>query len=211
MFEIELKSKELTEYVYITVDKDRAEPLYDSDLEQVEDVTLDAFDFIGEPTDETIYDLVFFKNLKNCMIVNMTISAGEIEILNKLENLESIQFVNCVFKSDNKYHMKATEVILDKCIEANISLFDEMNTITKLKIVNCDKVNLKGLENLSNVTEIYLQNLILKDIDEVSKLKKLEYINLNGTKVENLTDIVNNPKISVDYEELNYIYDGEDN
>ena len=107
--------------------------------------------------------------------------------------------------------MKATEVILDKCIEANISLFDEMNTITKLKIVNCDKVNLKGLENLSNVTEIYLQNLILKDIDEVSKLKKLEYINLNGTKVENLTDIVNNPKISVDYEELNYIYDGEDN
>ena len=81
MFEIELKSKELTEYVYITVDKDRAEPLYDSDLEQVEDVTLDAFDFIGEPTDETIYDLVFFKNLKNCMIVNMTISAGEIGFL----------------------------------------------------------------------------------------------------------------------------------
>lgn len=209
MVEVELKSKELTEYVYLTLNKDRSTPLYDDDLEQIKDVTLDSLDFLDEPTDETIYDLVFFKNLKSCLIANMAISESEINVLNRLESVESIQFTNCVFPKGKKIIMKAQYVILDGCIEADLSIFDEMSSIAKLRIVNCEKVNLEGLGNLSGITEIYLQNLELNDIDDVKKLDKLEYINLNGTKVKKITDVLKNHNIKVDHEENNYIYDEE--
>ena len=84
MVEIELKSKELTEHIYLTLNKDRSTPIYDVDIDKIEDVTLDALDFLDEPTDTTIFDLVFFNNLKTCMIANMNISEKEIEVLNKL-------------------------------------------------------------------------------------------------------------------------------
>ena len=189
MVEIELKSRELTEYVYLTLNKDRNTPIYDEDVEQIKDVTLDALDFLDEPTDATIYDLVFFTNLKTCMIANMAISENEIGILNNLENIESIQFTNCVFPKCKKFNMHATYVIVDGCIEFDASIFSEMKCITKLRIVNCEHVNLAGIEALKEITELYLQNLNLENIDGVENLNKLEYLNLNGTKVKKLTDI----------------------
>ena len=209
MVEIELKSKELTEYIYLTLNKDRSTPIYDDDIDKIKDVTLDALDFLDEPTDATIYDLVFFNNLKTCMIANMNISAGEIDILNKLESIESIQFTNCVFPKGKKINMHASYVIVDGCAEFDASIFSDMKSITRLRVVNCEHVNLNGLEGLSDITELYLQNLELDNIDNISSLDKLEYINLNGTKVKKLTDVLKNPMIRVDHEENNYIYDVE--
>lgn len=207
MVEVELKSKELTEYVYLALNKDRSTPLYDDDLEQIKDVTLDALDFLDEPTDETIFDLVFFKNIKSCLIANMSISESEIDILNKLEAIESIQFTNCIFPKSKKVSMGAEYLIFDNCVEVNLLNFDEMKKVTKLRIVNCDRVSLNGLGNLSKINQLYLQNLDLNDIDEVEKLSNIEYINLNGTKVKKLTDVLKRPNIKVDHEENNYIYD----
>lgn len=209
MVEIELKSKELTEYIYLTLNKDRSTPIYDDDIDKIKDITLDALDFLDEPTDATIYDLVFFNNLKTCMIANMNISEKEIDILNKLENIESIQFTNCVFPKGKMINMHASYVIIDRCAEFDASIFGGMKSITRLRVVNCENVNLSGLESLSNITELYLQNLELDNIDNISSLDKLEYINLNGTTVKKLTDVLKNPKITVDHEEKNYIYDVE--
>ena len=60
MVEIELKSKELKEFVYLKLNKDRRLPIYDEDVERIKDVTLNALDFLDEPTDATIFDLIFF-------------------------------------------------------------------------------------------------------------------------------------------------------
>ena len=84
MLEIELKSNELKEYVYLELDKNPKEPIYDEDLNKITSLYLDRLDLIEEPTDITIYDLVFFKNLKECTISNMDISNQELEVLNTL-------------------------------------------------------------------------------------------------------------------------------
>lgn len=210
MVEIELKSKELTEYVYLTLNKDRSTPIYDNDLDRITDITLDALDFLGEPTDTTIFDLIFFNGLKSCILANMNISEKEVDVLNKLNSIESIQFKNCIFPRGKKINMQASYVIVDGCIEFDASIFSDMKSITKLRVVNCEHVKLDGIESLSEMTELYLQNLEIDNIDNVSGLDKLEYINLNGTKVKKLTDILKNTKIKVDHEEKNYIFDVEE-
>ncbi len=210
MVEIELKSKELTEYVYLTLGKDRNTPLYDVDVDRITYLTLDSLDFLGEPSDTTIFDLVFFNGLKSCILANMNISEKEIDVLNKLDSLETIQFTNCIFPKGKKINMHASYVIVDGCIEFDASVFSEMKSITKLRVINCEHVKLSGLESLSEMTRLYLQNLELDNIDNISGLDKLEYINLNGTVVKKLTDVLKNPNIKVEHEEKNYIFDVED-
>ena len=102
MLEIELKSNELKEYVYLELDKNPKEPIYDEDLNEITSLYLNKLDLIGEPTDTTIYDLIFFKNLKECTISNMNISDQELEVLNKLSKLESLQLNDCNFSNKTK-------------------------------------------------------------------------------------------------------------
>lgn len=209
MVEVELKSKDLTEYVYLTLNKDRNTPLYDEDIEQIKDVTLDALDFLDEPTDTTIYDLIFFTNLKTCMIVNMTITENEIDLLNKLESIESIQFTNCSLPKNKKLNMKASYVIIDECNNFNLDILSEMSSITRLRIVNCENINLSGIEKMSSIIDLYMQNLNIEDVNFVTNLHSLEYLNLNGTNIKSSTKFLENLNIRVDHENKNYIYDVE--
>lgn len=211
MVEIELKSKELKEFVYLKLNKDRRLPIYDEDVERIKDVTLNALDFLDEPTDATIFDLIFFKNLKSCTIVNMDISENEIDVLNKQYNIKFIQFTNCVFPGNKKVTLDVEELVLDKCNNLSMNNFSEMNKLEELKIINCENIDLKGVEALESVKKLYLQNIIVDNINTVTNLKNLEYVNLNGSEINNIPDeIKNNPKIKVVHEERNFMYDVEE-
>ena len=210
MVEVELKSKELTEYVYLTLNKDRSTPLYDDDLEHIKDVTLNAIDFLDEPTDATIYDLIFFKNLKSCMIVNMTISENEIDLLNKMKSIESIQFTKCNLPKGKKLNMNASYVIIDECNDFNVDILSDMSSVNRLRIVDCENINLSGIEKMSSIVDLYMQGLNINDIDFVTNLSSLEYLNLNGTKVKESTKVLDGLNIKVEHKDKNYIYDVED-
>ena len=211
MVEIELKSKELKEFVYLKLNKDRRLPIYDEDVERIKDVTLNALDFLDEPTDATIFDLIFFKNLKSCTIVNMDISENEIDVLNKQYNIKFIQFTNCVFPGNKKVTLDVEELVLDKCNNLSMNNFSEMNNLDELKIINCENIDLEGIEALESVKKLYLQNIIVDNINTVANLKNLEYVNLNGSEINNIPDeIKNNPKIKVVHEERNFMYDVEE-
>lgn len=206
MVEIELKSNELKEYVYLKLDKDRNLPIYDSDIEKFKEITLNGFDLLDEPTDVTIFDLVFFNNLELCTFINMNISEKEIDVLNNMKNVEFIQFSNCIFPKDKKVKLeKLKHLVFDNCLRVEIPKFNESKELNSLKIVNCDNIILEGLELCDNIKDLYLQNLELPNIDIVGKMKNLEYLNLNGTKVKKTINI--NKNIILEHEELNYIFD----
>lgn len=206
MVEVELKSNELKEYVYLKLDKDKHIPIYDEDINQFKDITLNGLDLLDEPTDVTIFDLIFFTNLEICTFINMNISEKEIDVLNNLKKLEFIQFSNCVFPKDKKVKLeKVKKIVFDDCPKVEISNYIDCKQLDVLKIVNCDNIIFDGLEKCSNIRELYLQNLELSNVDIVNELKNLEYLNLNGTKVNKKINI--NERVMVEHEELNYIFD----
>ncbi len=206
MVEIELKSKELKEYVYLKLDKDRNYPIYDEDINKFNEITLNGLDLLDEPTDVTIFDLIFFKNLKLCTFINMNISEKEIDVLNNMKNVEFIQFSNCIFPKDKQVKLvNIKQLVFDNCLKVEISKFNSSKQLNSLKIVNCDNIIFDGLEICDNLRDLYLQNLELQDIDIVSKLKNLEYLNLNGTKVKKKMEI--SKSVMIEHKDLNYIYD----
>lgn len=207
MLEIELKSNELKEYVCLELDKNPKEPIYDEDLNKITSLSLDRLDLIEEPTDITIYDLVFFKNLKECTISNMDISNQELEVLNTLSKLESLQLNNCKFSNEKKVRLNLKNLIINKCDDVKISVYDDIKTLKRLQIVNCKNINLKGISKMSNLSEVLLQNISMDDIDEIQGLKLLRKLNLNGSTIKNLDKINKMPNLYIEHEEKNMLYD----
>ena len=134
MLEVELKSNELKEYVYLELNKNKKDPIYDDDLNEITSLYLNKLDLIGEPTDITIYDLIFFKNLKECTISNMNISDQELGVLNRLSNLESLQLNDCNFSTKIKVELNIKNLIINKCENVNMSLYEDVNTLKRLQI-----------------------------------------------------------------------------
>ena len=207
MLEVELKSKELKEFIYLELGKDRNEPIYIEELEQITELQLDKLDIVGEPTDANIYDLVFFRNLKVCYLSNMNISDKELDMLNSVQSLQFLQLDNCSFTNNKKMELNLLGLVINECNTVKMKLYEDIKTLEKLHIVNCKNVDITGISKLSNLSKLYLQNLKLPDIDEVQQLKNLVYLNLNGSEIADLTKIQGNKKILIEYEEINGLYD----
>ena len=208
MVEIELKSNEIKEDIYLKLNKDRNTPIYDTDLDKIEHLNLNSLDFLDEPTDISLYDLVFFKNLKSCCIIDKVISENETELLSKLKSIETIQFTRCVFPDNMDVNLCVEYLILDKCPNIKIARFKGIKTLKQLRIVNCDNIDIDGISSLENVTGLYLQSLYLDNIDEIENMNKLQYLNLNGTKIKKeITKIGNNDRLKIVHEEMNFMYD----
>lgn len=205
MVEIELKSNELKEYLYLKLNKNRNTPLYDNDINAVEYLTMNGLDFLDEPTDITLFDLVFFNNLRECSILNKEISSKELDILKNLKKLNYLQLSNC--KLPENIDLGVEQLIIDGCSGFSFENYKQKEKIKELRIINCEDIDMKGAAQLKNLTKLYLQNLNLKDIDEVKEIDHLQYLNLNGTKVEKLCSFDKNSKLRIDHESKNYLYD----
>ena len=209
MIEIELTSNELREDVYLKLNKDRNAPIYDEDLDTIKSINLNGLDFLDEPTDVSIFDLVFFKKLESCAIINKEILDKELEVLNEVTSLRSLQITNCILPKNKQLKLNLEYITIDKCSDVDIHMFNDIKSLQQLRIVNCNNVILDGISNLENLTDLYLQNLNMDNINEITRLKKLEYLNLNGTKVNGSTDFKHNKKLKVVHEEANFLYDEE--
>ena len=207
MLEVELKSKELEEFIYLELNKDRNEPIYIEELEQITELQLDKLDIIGEQTDANIYDLVFFRNLKVCYLGNMNISDKELDMLNRVKSLQFLQLDNCAFSNNKKVELNLLGLVINECNNVKMKIYEDMKTLEKLHIVNCKNVDITGISKLNNLSKLYLQNLNLQNIDEVQQMKNLVYLNLNGSQIEDLTKIQQNKKIFIEHEEINGLYD----
>ena len=54
-----------------------------------------------------------------------------------------------------------------------------------LKIGNCKKINLKGIENFQYIKKLYFRRVKLQHSLEILKLQNLKYINLAESKYSN--------------------------
>ena len=209
MLEIELKSDELKEFIYLELGKKSNDPIYDEDLSKITEITLNGLDLIGDPTDISIYDLIFFKNLTTLYISDKDISDKELDIINKLSNLRFLQLDNCVFSDNKKMNLELSGLVINNCPKVKINIYSDIKTLETLHIVNCDNVDISGIATLSNLEKLFLQNLTLEEINEVQELKKLEYLSLNGSKIKDLEKIYKIPNLKIDNEEIFGIYDEE--
>ena len=130
------------------LNKNKKDPIYDEDLNEITSLYLNKLDLIGEPTDITIYDLIFFKNLKECTISNMNISDKELAILNRLSNLESLQLNDCNFSNKTKVELNIKNLIINDCENVNNAITDILDKDDYIKEQYFLEVSSTGVEKM---------------------------------------------------------------
>jgi|GEM_PF-2201798 len=83
----------------------------------------------------------------------------------------------------------------------------DLDGITKLVAVDEDIKDLSGIENLTNLKEIFLGGNPITNIDPLGKLTKLDNVNLTGCQIENISPLVSNTNIQFLFLSSNNIVD----
>lgn len=129
------------------------------------------------------------KTLKNPLTLSFKIkSSSTTETIFKDKNLE-----NAVRKQIGKQ-------------TGNLSQSD-LDSVTNLVAVDQDIKDLSGIENLTNLNEIFLGGNPITNIDSLGKLTKLDNVNLTGCQIENISPLVSNPNIQFLFLSSNNITD----
>ena len=209
MLEIELKSEDLKEYLYLELKKSRNSPLYDEELNKVTELDLDRYDLIDEQTDITLEDLVFFNNLKKCYLGNFVLDDRNVKLLSTQSKLEFLQLNDCVFKNSENLSLGVKHLVIVDSENFDIAKYNDLDKLEKLHIVNCVNTSINGISKFKNLSKVYLQNLNLDNINEMSEIEKLAYVNLNGSTIKDSSFENKNTEFIIEHEQINAIYDSE--
>lgn len=205
MDKITIKNKRLRLYLEYELNKSQDEDIFKEELENITQIAINGKSVSGEKLCNDLSDLVYFKNLKSCIIKDFFITDEEIEEINKLKKIEILHFDNCKF--ENKYKkisLNIEKLIFSFCCNIDMNLLDILEHTKYLRITSGDKINLDGIQKLVNIKELYLQSINIKDISFVDELYNLEYLNLNGSNILKNKKYINNLKAKVEYHKNNY-------
>lgn len=205
MNKIEIKNERLKKYLEYELDKEQGDIINNEDLKKINQITIYGTSILGEEKYNDISDLLYFNDLKHCMIKDFCIKDEEIEIINKLQNLETLHFDDCIFKNkQEKINIKINKLVLTFCNNIDVKLFDRIEDLEYLRITSGNKIKLKGIEYFRNIKELVLQSILIKDMSFINKLEKLSYLNLNGSKIIKNKECIERLNIKVEYKKNNF-------
>ena len=163
--------------------------LSDSDLKLVKELNLSNKTFSGKSKNINLDFLRFTNNLEKISIQHFDISNNVIDILNSLNNLYSIEFSFCKFNFKNNLENKKLQSIYINC--CSVKDYSKIKLTRNFTIIGENKLNLKILENKSNVENLSLNNCNINNFKYIKDFYNLKLLNLDGSifdekKLQNL-------------------------
>lgn len=170
--------------------------LSDSDLKLVKELNLTNKTFSGKSKNINLDFLRFTNNLEKISIQYFDIGNNVIDILNSLNNLYSIEFSFCKFNFKNNLENKKLQSIYINC--CSVKDYSKIKLTRNFTIIGENKLNLKILENKSNVENLSLNNCNINNFKYIKDFYNLKILNLDGSVFDekNLQNLNRNIEIS---------------
>lgn len=170
--------------------------LSDSDLKLVKELNLSNKTFSGKSKNINLDFLRFTNNLEKISIQYFDIGNNVIDILNSLNNLYSIEFSFCKFNFKNNLENKKLQSIYINC--CSVKDYSKIKLTRNFTIIGENKLNLKILENKSNVENLSLNNCNINNFKYIKDFYNLKILNLDGSVFDekNLQNLNRNIAIS---------------
>ncbi len=170
--------------------------LSDSDLKLVKELNLTNKTFSGKSKNINLDFLRFTNNLEKISIQYFDIGNNVIDILNSLNNLYSIEFSFCKFNFKNNLENKKLQSIYINC--CSVKDYSKIKLTKSFTIIGENKLNLKILENKSNVENLSLNNCNINNFKYIKDFYNLKILNLDGSVFDekNLQNLNRNIAIS---------------
>jgi len=180
------KSTYFTNYIYMLLDKPKGSNISLDDLDSIDSLTLNGTTLANTANDTVIEDLLYFRNLKHCTLINLQISDKEIFVLNNCSNLINLQFYNCSFSKIKEPLVGNIDMLsVISCSNFNIRYICSLKSLAVLNIKDMKKLKLNGIEGLFNLKKLYLQNIRNLSLNFIKYMDNLSYLNLDGSYFKN--------------------------
>ena len=207
---VKFKNTELVNLLKVMLDSD-IDVFSEENLLQIEELNLNARNFVGEYNFIDLNELKYFKNLKTLKLSNMDISEEDIEILKTFKLLKDISFMTCNFdKCEKLADLKLEKLALNDCsiddesfiykmkelkelvvIKGflNFAKMKEFNYLLKLDIASSTVINV-GEINLPKLKEFIINFSNIEDLNFVLKLNTIKKISISGDQIQNNENIL---------------------
>lgn len=140
--------------------------IFDGNIEDIKDLTINRFDIVKDIQEVDLNDLLNFPNLTSLTFNGLVFNEKEFEILDKLNNLTSIMFVNCDLFTVGNIFAKIDNLILDNTKISNV-IFDRSYNTLEIRHMKIDAKNISASNLIVNYADIDF-NII--DFDELKSL-----------------------------------------
>ena len=162
---------------------------------------------ILDPNIDSLQDLIFFPNLKELRLENLTLN--NLEGISNCIKLELYQTKNSDIKDNSelaKLINLKTYIDYNKTKEEDIKAIKDLN-LTKLNLYHYNDYRTEVISNIKTLKNLHLQNTEIKNIDSISKVTNLETLEILTSKIDSLKGIENMTKLKEILLNDNEIYD----
>ena len=150
---IKIKNKELELFLQVMLKKD-INRMEQKDLDNINDITLNATDELGKVISYNLDDLKLFRKLQTSRVRNYEITKENYHSLNCINNMNGINEIkmyNCNFEKDIVLELKAKTIQFISCNNLNIGNLITKSSVETIKVLHCLNYSVGNLGNTKNI------------------------------------------------------------
>ena len=158
------------------------------ELETVKSLFLNSKDANGNDEEIDLTILKYFTNLEELELTNLNINNEITVMLSKLKKLETITFNKCSFENPNVLQMLKVHSlnIINSSIQ-DTKFLESLKILKKLSLIGLDNVYIKDINNLINLKYLRLSNSNIIDFKEELLVPNLEELYIDNTNLYEFT------------------------
>ena len=158
------------------------------ELETVKSLFLNSKDSYGNDEEIDLRILKYFTNLEELELSNLIINNEITVMLSKLKKLETITFNKCSFENPNVLQMLKVHAlnIINSSIQ-DTKFLESLKILKKLSLIGLDNVYIKDINNLINLKYLRLSNSNIIDFKEELLVPNLEELYIDNTNLYEFT------------------------
>lgn len=184
-------------------------------IEDIDELDIQDVNFM-QKLNIDLKEIIKLKNLKRLSLKFFDITDDVIDALNQLQFIESIEFYMCVFKTTKQINRNIKNLLIYNCNDINIKIISnpiylenleivhsglvdikEISIYKKLKLIrisNCNIISIPSLSYFEELEYIYINEVQLMYSFDITKMKNLKLISLNGSEVNNKEEYISQLK-----------------
>ena len=158
------------------------------ELATVKSLFLNSKDANGNDEEIDLTILKYFTNLEELELTNLNINNEITVMLSKLKKLETITFNKCSFENPNVLQMlKVHSLNIVNSDIQDTKFLESLKILKKLSLIGLDNVYIKDINNLINLKYLRLSNSKIIDFKEELLVPNLEELYIDNTNLYEFT------------------------